>query len=53
MDDCLWPSDDCYHFRVHRSGYEDSTISVSKDLFPPMLKVELTEKNSDSTLKTR
>jgi hypothetical protein len=47
MDDCLWASDQNYHFRIHRAGYEDSVISVSKDLFPPMLKVELREKGSE------
>jgi hypothetical protein len=48
MDDCIWTSDENYHFRIHRAGYEDSTISVSKDLFPPMLKVELRELGSDN-----
>jgi hypothetical protein len=48
MDDCIWSSDQNYHFRIHRIGYEDSTITVSKDLFPPMLKVELRELGSDN-----
>jgi hypothetical protein len=34
-------SDDCYHFRIHKAGYEDTTTSVSKDLIPALLKVEL------------
>ncbi len=41
LDDCLWDSDGCYHFRVRRYGYDDVTMSVSKDLFPPVLRVEL------------
>ncbi|HZZ18027.1 MAG TPA: hypothetical protein VFE25_01595 [Opitutaceae bacterium] len=47
MDDCIWESDQNYHFRIHRAGYDDFTMAVSKDLFPPMLKVELREKGSD------
>jgi hypothetical protein len=41
LDDCLWDSDHNYHFRVHLAGYEDETMSVSKDLFPPLLTVEM------------
>jgi hypothetical protein len=48
MDDCIWGSDGCYHFRVHRAGFEDSTMVVSKDLFPPMLRVEMREKGWDA-----
>ncbi|HEY5228686.1 MAG TPA: hypothetical protein VIJ19_09100 [Opitutaceae bacterium] len=48
MDDCIWGSDGCYHFRIHRAGFEDSTMTVSKDLFPPMLKVEMREKGWDT-----
>jgi hypothetical protein len=48
MDDCIWSSDECYHFRIHRAGFEDSTMVVSKDLFPPMLRVEMREKGWDA-----
>jgi hypothetical protein len=41
LDDFLWESDHCYHFRVRRSGFEDVTMSVSRDLFPPVLRIEM------------
>ena len=41
LDDGLWESDHNYHFRVHLAGYEDATMSVSTELFPPVLKVEM------------
>jgi hypothetical protein len=41
LDSCLWDGDGCYHFRVHRAGYVDSAMVVSKDLFPPVLRVVL------------
>jgi hypothetical protein len=41
LDDCLWESDHTYHFRVHLAGYEDATMSVSTELFPPVLRVEM------------
>lgn len=41
LDESLWESDGCYHFRVRKAGYEDVTLSVSKDLFPEVLRVEL------------
>ena len=41
LDDYLWDSDHNYHFRVRRQGYEDETLSVSTDLFPPVLRIEL------------
>lgn len=41
LDDFLWDKDECYHFRVQRVGYETDTMSVSKDLLPPLLKVTL------------
>jgi hypothetical protein len=34
-------SDGCYHFRIHRGGFEDVTMTVSKDLFPPLLRIKL------------
>ena len=41
LEDCLWDSDHSYHFRVRRGGYEDVTMSVSMDLCPPVLRVEM------------
>jgi hypothetical protein len=41
LDDCLWESDHSYHFRIRRRGYEDVTMSVSTELFPPVLRVEM------------
>lgn len=41
LDDFLWDKDGCYHFRVQRAGYETSTMSVSRDLLPPLLKVTM------------
>src|ERR1035438_3283762 len=38
LEDCLWDSDHNYHFRIRRQGYEDETMSVSTDLFPPVLR---------------
>jgi hypothetical protein len=48
LDDYYWPSDGCYHFRVMRRGYEDETMSVSKDLFPALLKVDMRPRVPDS-----
>jgi hypothetical protein len=41
LDDYYWASDSCYHFRVHKAGYEDETMAVSKDLFPAVLKIDM------------
>jgi hypothetical protein len=41
LDEYYWDTDHCYHFRVRRYGFEDVTMSVSKDLFPAVLKIEL------------
>jgi len=41
LDDFLWDRDGCYHFRVQRAGYETSTMSVSRDLLPPLLRVTM------------
>jgi hypothetical protein len=41
LDDYFWASDSCYHFKVHKAGYEDETMAVSKDLFPAVLKIDL------------
>jgi hypothetical protein len=44
LDDFYWKSDGCYHFRVHQALYEDETMSVSRDLFPAVLKIDLRPK---------
>jgi hypothetical protein len=44
LDDYYWASDSCYHFRVHKAGYEDETMAVSKDLFPAVLKIDMRPK---------
>jgi hypothetical protein len=49
LDDCIWTSDGCYHFRIHRAGFDDFTMAVSKDLFPPVLRITMVEKTADST----
>jgi hypothetical protein len=41
LDESLWRGDGFYHFRVHRVGYEDEVMVVSKDLFPPLLRIEM------------
>jgi hypothetical protein len=41
MDDFLWDRDGCYHFVIRKAGYEEATLSVSKDLLPPVLRVVL------------
>jgi hypothetical protein len=48
LDQYLWDSDGCYHFRVRRGGYKDVEMSVSKDLFPPVLKIPLERATPDS-----
>ena len=44
LDDCYSASDGCYHFRISKEGYDDVEMSVSKDLFPTMLRVDLKPK---------
>lgn len=46
FDDYFWDSDSCYHFRVRRAGFEDLEIAVSKELLPPVLKIELRERSA-------
>ena len=41
LDQYCWDSDSCYHFRIRRANYEDATMTVSKDLFPPVLRISL------------
>jgi hypothetical protein len=45
LEDYYWDSDSCYHFRIHRYGFEDFEIAVSKDLMPPVLKIELRDRS--------
>jgi len=33
--------DGCYHFRIHRAGFEDVEMAVSRDLFPPLLRIRM------------
>ena len=40
-----WDSDGCYHLVVRRGGYKQVVMSVSKELFPPLLRITL-EANS-------
>jgi hypothetical protein len=48
LDDYLWDKDGCYHFVIRRAGYDAATMSVSKDLLPPVLKVVMVPKSSPS-----
>jgi hypothetical protein len=41
LESYLWDSDACYHFRILRTGFEDVTMSVSRELFPPQLRITL------------
>jgi hypothetical protein len=47
LDDCYWTSDNCYHLKIYRTGYDNISMTVSKDLFPPVLKITMVEKGSD------
>jgi hypothetical protein len=40
LETCLW-DDGCYHFRIHKAGYEDAAMVVSRELFPPELRIVL------------
>ena len=44
LDQYFWDSDSCYHFRVRRASYEDATMTVSKDLFPALLRISMDAK---------
>ena len=44
LDDFFWQGDGCYHFRIHREGFEDVDMAVSRDLYPPVLRIELKAK---------
>jgi hypothetical protein len=41
LDDFFWNADSCYHIRVRRAGYEDEAMTVSRDLFPSVLKIDM------------
>jgi hypothetical protein len=41
LEPYLWTEDGCYHFRVRRAGFEAATETVSRDLFPGQLRIEL------------
>jgi hypothetical protein len=41
LESYYWSEDGCYHFRVHRTGFDTATETVSKDLFPAELRIEL------------
>lgn len=44
LDDFYWGGDACYHIRVHLAGYEDEAVTVSKDLLPAVLKIDMRPK---------
>jgi hypothetical protein len=44
LEDYYWETDNCYHFRVHREGFEDFEIAVAKDLMPPVYRIELRDR---------
>ena len=41
LEDYFWESDACYHFRIHKDGFEDVTMAVSRDLYPSELRIDL------------
>jgi len=41
IEDFLWNRDACYHFVVRRAGYEDASLSISKELAPAVIRVVL------------
>jgi hypothetical protein len=44
LEDFLWASDACYHFLISRPGFEDENMTVSRDLFPQVLRVDMRAK---------
>jgi len=52
LDMCLW-DDGCYHFRIHKGGYEDAAMVVSRDLFPPVLRIVLKPPSTSSIPRGR
>jgi hypothetical protein len=53
LEDCFWPSDGSYHFRIQKDGFDDVEMSVSRDLFPPMLRVDLKARAPGAAPPTR
>ena len=53
LDEFVWSSDGNYHFLIHRAGYEDFTMTASKDLFPPLLRIELKARAAPAPSGTR
>jgi hypothetical protein len=51
LDDYYWASDGCFHFHVFKNGYEDEAMSVSKDLFPAVLKIDMRPRVPDAAPK--
>jgi hypothetical protein len=47
LDDLLWDSDHCYHFRIQRQGYKDTTSVVAKALAPSILRVLMEPNGSE------
>ncbi len=41
LESYFWSSDGCFHFRVIGGGFETVTMAVSRDLFPPVLRIEM------------
>jgi hypothetical protein len=48
IEDFLWNRDACYHFVVRRAGYEDASLSISKELAPPVIKVVLVPRSGEA-----
>ena len=44
LEGFYWDSDSCYHFHVHRVGYEDFDIAISKELMPAVYRIELKDR---------
>jgi hypothetical protein len=47
LEPYLWDADGCYHFRIRRAGYDDETVSISKDLFTGRLRVDMKPRTPD------
>jgi hypothetical protein len=48
LDDYFWESDACYHFRIHKDGFDDVTMAVSRDLYPSVLRIDLRPQAPDA-----
>ncbi|HEY1848241.1 MAG TPA: hypothetical protein VGG37_03490 [Opitutaceae bacterium] len=47
LENYLWDADGCYHFRIRKAGYDDETVSISKDLFTGKLRVDMKPRTPD------